>query len=138
MCLERVDRVYKGTSRKVRKGYKIFRCCNGQLTNLLLSVGDPLPKGLWLDEKYYRVLIDLDEIEATDGTSYPMGWHEYINVDDAIDLAFSIWFGKDWDDNRSLVVSEVYCRGLLAKGVENNRDVEVYRYIKISKEVWHA
>jgi len=139
MCLSKVERIYKGTSRKVRKGYKIFRCYDERLVSLFSTIGQVLPEDLWLDERDYRVLFDLDKLEIADGTSYPVGWHILVSREDAIDLAFSIRFGKGWDEDCSLVVSEVYCKGLLAKGVENNRAVEVYRYIKISENaVWTA
>ena len=131
MCLERVDRVYKGTSRIIRIRYKVFQL-RENTGELYPAYGFPvysLPKDTWLDEELYRVPGSKNTIDGADG-EYPMGWHVFTKVDDA--KLFALLRYEDEDE----VIYRVQCKCRLAGGVDAlDRKVEVYRYIKIEKEV---
>ena len=138
MCLLRVGKVYKGTSKTVRIRYKVFEYTTEGLLSFIVPSYDVLHQDKWLDEKKYRLESYKDEdvvsIESIDTTlEYPMGWHVFTKVDDA--KLFALLRYEDEYE----VIHQVQCRGLLAEGTDAlDRKVEVYRYIKISKEVWHA
>jgi len=132
MCLGRVDRIYKGTSRKIEARYKaFFQFREGNpLHPLYISITKDLPEGVWLDERDYREddFQDKEIIESSDGKRYSIGWHVLLTEEDVRSLMY-------YYPLSSRVVRKVLCKWLLAKGTEYNRMAEVYRYIKIEKEV---
>ena len=137
MCLTRVDRVYKGTSRTVRFGYKVFRLYIGE-SILFSAYSGPLkslPEGKWLNEELYRKDENKKFISSRE-KDYPVGWHIYPDKKDADELAS--WFVSiDFMLGKGpiqYVVRRVQCKGLLATGCEDEIPVEVYKYIKIEKE----
>ena len=138
MCLTRVDKVYKGTSRTVRFGYKVFRLYVAEsiLFSAYSGPAKPLPEEKWLNEKLYRKDENKEFISSREGR-YPLGWHVYLDKKDADELAS--WFVSiDFTSGKGAVwyvVRQVQCKGLLATGAEDDAPVEVYKYIKIEKEV---
>ena len=139
MCLRNVCEIFQGTSEVVLIRFKVFLASSkGELYPIHMynpSKG-PLPFGEWLDEKDYRP-IPQDRIKSQTGTIYPTGWHVYLDKARASDVASVITarvpvipgFNKG-------VVLKVYCKGFLASGEDVSRNMnEVYRYIKIEKEV---
>jgi len=132
MCLGRVDRIYKGTSRKIETRYKAFYQFQetGPLQPLCISLDKNLPEGVWLNEKDYRDdgFQDREGIESSDGEEYPIGWHVLLMEEDA---RSSIPYYHSYPR----VVRKVLCKGLLARGENSGNIVEVYKYIKIEKEV---
>lgn len=132
MCLLRVNKIYSGTSKVVRIGYKVFENYNGQLTSFIAPAKKILPTEVWLDEKDYR-LKGHTGILYTGKDYYPAGWHVYVELDDA--KLFALLRYRDEYE----AIYQVQCQGLLVKGLDAlDRKVEVYRYIKVEKEVWHA
>jgi len=156
MCLTRVGKVYKGTSRKVRTRYKVFKKSMYKGTELLLPVyamvgvsfvNTPLHAGVWLDERVYRIKSE-EELIVHDNIQYPAGWHVYVSKDEVmalgdILLADDYWkryWAYYWSKGglnivfKDYTVRRIQCRGLLVVGMEGENMVEVYRYIKIEKE----
>ena len=132
MCLLKVDKIYKGTSKAIRIGYKVFENYNGELTSFIAPAKKTLPTWVWIDEKDYR-LKKHTGILYTGEDYYPAGWHVYVELDDA--KLFALLRYRD----KYEVIHQVQCQGLLVEGMDAlDREVRVYRYIKISKEVWHA
>lgn len=138
MCLSKVDRIYKGTSKKVDSGYKVFRVnSNGELRPLFMDSEKNLPEGEWLDEKLYRETITPHELMTKQKEPYPLGWHVFVDRADAerceryerYASTASTWASWGWYS-----VRKVSCKGLLAKGTQNNKKTEVYKYIKIEKD----
>ena len=139
MCLLKVNKIYNGTSKRVKTGYKVFEYTTEGLLSFIVPSYGILPKGKWLDEKEYRLESCRDEdvisIKAVDyALEYPMGWHVFTEIDDA--KLFALLRYEDEDE----VIYKVQCKGILAKGVDTlGKKVEVYKYIKISYEmVWAA
>ena len=132
MCMDRVDGIYKGTSRKIETRYKVFfRYQETEpLQPLYVSLDKNLPEGVWLNEKDYRdnAFQGKEKIESSDGEEYPIGWHVFLTKEDVQSLIPNYVFSS------RRVVRKVLCRGLLASGEEGNAVVEVYKYIKIEKE----
>ena len=155
MCLDRVDKVYKGASRKVYKGYKIFRqLANSKGTVYLVPLhmantyegslpnentwnrwlnSASLPINQWMNEKSWRPsYITMDEICSIlysfipKGQTYPIGWHVYMQP-----VELESYQSGDRSTYRGTVERQVQCKGLLAKGVEGAYDVWVFRWIKI-------
>ena len=149
MCLTRIDKVYKGKSRKVYRGYKVFWALEDRLYSEHCSKGNPLTQNEWLNERAYRVSSNIDYLpisyiyEKVDPREsnkyYPVGWHVYQNEDDAIQTA--MWENEDNHRDfsseeksyitKGRVVKEIECKGLLAKGLLDGRKVWVFKYIKI-------
>jgi len=170
MCLDRVYKTYKGTSRKVITRYKLFTINKGKIYPFMPPQEDPLPEGVWLDERLYRPSAwrfekDVVLLKNAWEELYPTGWHVYENEGDGWhkihlmrNVAYEVgedkgnWYptyrvaeisygGKDLLQQK-FALYEVECRGLLAKGIENEGHsdssrvpVEVYKYIKIGRRL---
>ena len=134
MCLTRVDKIYNGTSKEIKIGYKVF---DGNDEDLFLSpafmaVIKKLPVGEWLDERRYRWEISGGGLITTKGAKYPMGWHVFMRKEDAEDM--KKWLDATDSSISYFIIRKVQCKGLLATGREDDAPVEVYRYIKIERE----
>jgi len=170
MCLDRVYKTYKGTSRRVITRYKLFMVNKGKIYPFMPPQEDPLPEGVWLDEKLYRPSAwrfekDVVLLKNAWEETYPTGWHVYVDEVDGWhkthlmrSFAYEVRENKDsWypiyriveisyrgNDllQQKFVLYEVQCKGLLAKGIENEGHsvssrvpVEVYKYIKIGRRL---
>ena len=131
MCLSKVEKVYKGTSRMIRSGYVVFLeredvvyVCPGyrKVSNNLFS------KDGWLNEKMYR-LGGSDILIGPDNVSYQSGWHVFEDEEEA--MRHLLWFCSYAKGPATIYLRKVQCKGLLAVGKEDNANVSVYRYIKI-------
>lgn len=140
MCLSRVDKIYKGTSRRIETRYKVFKRYKESklLWPAYRKLYNGLPEGVWLNEKTYRLrrvgsLINIGE--AYGEASYPLGWHVYKYEEDARSLAKWLRYNLHWSvgHNETCILRRVQCRGLLAVGEENGQPVEVFQYIKIER-----
>jgi len=135
MCLLKVDKSYGGTSKVIRTRYKVFEYTTEGLLSFIVPSYDILPHSKWLDEKKYRLESYKDAgivfVESIDHTlEYPIGWHVFTEIDNAKLFALLHYGDKNG------IIYKVQCKGILAKGTDVlNRRVEVYRYIKIEKEV---
>jgi len=140
MCLRNVCEIFQGTSEVVLIRFKVFLASSkGELypIHMYNSSKGPLPLGEWLDEKDYRPIGSQDKIKSQTGTIYPTGWHVYLDKVRASDMASVITArGPVIPGFNKGVVLKVYCKGLLTSGEDVSRNMnEVYRYIKIEKEV---
>ena len=159
MCLDRVYKVYKGTGRTVRTRYKLFLNYKGMRLPLWALYNfaklDSIPKGLWLNERLYRpysLSSSMGEVlKNKRGEIYPAGWHVYefelfgLHALERRAYTLDAILART-DENVGECSIELYivqCKGLLAKGIERewyqdhpfDAPVEVYKYIKIEKEV---
>jgi len=136
MCLMRVDKIYNGTSKEIKTGYKVFDGNDEEdlfLCPAFMPVIKELPVGEWLDERRYRWGISGEGLIIIKGAKYPMGWHVFTRKEDAEDM--KKWLDATDSSISYFIIRKVQCKGLLATGCEDDAPVEVYRYIKIEKEV---
>ncbi len=130
MCLSRVDRIYKGKSRRVYKGYKVFGVYDELLYSCMCGNDKSLPRNEWLNEKDYRENPKKEQLLDTNGASlqYPTGWHVYAPSE-------NFMYYRDIYPYLNLRETIVECRGLLAKGYEDGRQVWVFKFIKILEDL---
>ena len=160
MCLDRVDRVYKGTGRKEVIRYKHFLNYKGMRLPLWALYNfakiDSIPKGVWLNERLYRPYSLGNSVDTVlknkNGGRYPTGWHVYVSelfglyaLRRRVSILNKILAREAKNiEGCSIGIYEVRCKGILATGIEKewhqdrvlfDAPVEVYRYIKISNRI---
>jgi len=146
MCLDRVYKTYKGTSRRIVTRYKLFTIDKGKIYPSTISIEEPLPEGVWLNEKDYRPSSwrsesssDVILLKRTSYDSYPIGWHVYVDEIDGWDVLHRVssatykmtkegnsWYSvyyvekSSYDERRAVqekyALYEIQCKGLLARG----------------------
>jgi len=118
MCLQIIDK----EPLQIEEGWKVFKMHNGKLYGELASTKIERPVNKWLHEKDYRserykqyrgmVYIGIEHEEK-----YPLGWHIFVNKDDAL-RAYSL--------NAFImrcVVRKVKVRGIHTSGINVSRVV---------------
>jgi len=137
MCLRVVYGIYKGLTPEMETRFKVFMQAEGGLYPLFMYNlrKDPLPLGQWLDEKDYRPGVQ-SKIRSDSGIVYPMGWHVYVDENRARVVASLVNEHTSFLGFDRAVVLKVYSKTLLADGEDAYGFMnEVYKYIKIEKEV---
>ena len=125
MCL-----TYLTTSKKIESegnGYKIFfKTTRGNLKSSYFHKATILPTEKWINEKDFRIppYKDKEEITASSGYSYPMGFHIYKNIKRAINHSYSQFRG---------VVVPVKFRKAHTRGKQCGLNVVVAKEIFIQK-----
>jgi len=116
MCLDRVDSKWKGLSRKVETGYKVFVLSppTNQLEFIVFSHHGykKVPLGKWLTSR-------LDFVDSLD-TRYCAGFHIYKNKPDA-----------NFSSER---IIKVKYKGVLAKGFQVGREVIVAHHMWVPRQ----
>jgi len=120
MCLDT-----KGRFKPCKIGYKLMELKDGMLFGEFRGQDKPRQQWVWLDEKDFRfVSFDNTIITSDSNSEYPIGWHIYNRLDDAVQ-----------QKSHHYSVVKVSVKNPVAVGYEGSarRRVTVAKHIKILK-----
>jgi len=115
MCLEKVDYIFENN-----RGWKIFeKTSNNRLKPFFMDHLDPYKIGEWHSDENIRA-----SIIAMDLQEYPMGYHIFLNKEDA-EVIFHLW------QPDGSILREVEYDGIVALGSEEGKPIVVASKMRI-------
>jgi len=131
MCLQNVNKTYKGAGKKARIGYKVFEPSpKGYAPQYSFYIGPKRIRGRkWINERAYRGFKYREYLRSSrNHRTYPTGWHLLGSKKDA-----RCWLAGC--ANSRLVIVKVKYRKVVAKGEQRHIGVIVAKEIYVLNRI---